>query len=83
MSATFPVSTAAWSEPPTAGNAALTQLTPYRTTAGYWVLLPSDATPPAGATRGGVVQGATYNTLQTAVTGRRLRRASAGVVFFR
>jgi hypothetical protein len=72
-----------WTEAPTALTTGLATLTPYLTTGGYWVLLPGDATPPVGAMAGGVVEGATYNTLQTAVAGRRMRRASAGVVFFR
>lgn len=76
----FPVSI--FRDPTLPGSAsALTSLVPYKTTAGYWVLLPH-GTGPAGSTQGAAVSGASYDTLTTSTTvGLRHVRNGRGFVF--
>lgn len=77
-----PSPVAMWDEHPDKGAAlALTGLYPYKTTDGYWVLVPRGSQP-VGATQGAAVRGATYDTLTTsAITGLRHARGPTGFVF--
>lgn len=70
-----------WHENPTSGAAlSLARLVPYKTAAGYWVLL-ERGTQPAGATQGAAIHGVGYDTLTTSTTsGLRHARRGDGIV---
>jgi hypothetical protein len=83
MTSRIPSPVAQWTEPPLSGAAGvISRMAAYKTTAGYWIVLPASATPPAGALAGGLVHGASYDTLGVAaVSPLRVTRNPRGFLF--